>query len=764
MKQLTTFMIALLIASCAMAQIPSIVGYEYWFDQNDAARTYVPVAPSNVLSLNDQPLNTTGLSLGQHTACFRLKDAATSGQARWSTVVCRALNVTQPGPWEIVAVRYWWSNLANPPLGTDLRYRYFDAPQTTLEFSNLLDLCDYPTGPQTLKLQLLDNHGQWSSVVTRTVTVVPTGVLGVAEITASQATLCAGDTVTFTAVPQAGTGFATPTGYEWQVPTGNGWSSTSSSGNTIQVIVGNTSDEIQAVATNYCGSGATASFQVAIPSAPLQPADISGPLQACGGTNATFSVPQVSGVTYNWAISGGWSATGGPENSFTTTIGASGATITVTPTNSCGVSGPSQTASIVVSDPPDAGYDGTLTICSTGVPVQLFAYLHGNPQPNGIWRRNGNIVSGTYDPATDNSGVFIYIVSGTGTCSADSAFVVVTEFQMPNAGSDALLTLCSNEQPVDMTAQLGGTPDAGGSWSGPSQTSGVFDPATMGQGIYTYTVLGNASCPNASATLVISVVSAPNAGIGGSVEVCANSGVIDLMNYLQGNPHQGGLWSNQFGITTGIFIPGVNPEGIYTYTATGAGPCANSTAQIDVNVMDLVLETIDGPAVVPELETLIFTATPDLPDADSLVWIIPAGWNWASTDIDPLDAIAYMDPSNEAGFYTICAFASGGGCTGDTVCFVTELTVDVAQLTRDDGTVSIYPNPNNGQFTITMNELPTKGRVVVLDALGKQVHQQRANSGTSNVQMDLGDLASGVYYVRIETEREVVSLPVVVRR
>ena len=133
------------------------------------------------------------------------------------------------------------------------------------------------------------------------------------------------------------------------------------------------------------------------------------------------------------------------------------------------------------------------------------------------------------------------------------------------------------------------------------------------------------------------VDAAPHAGICGSVEGCATSAPVNLFVYLQGSPQQGGVWSDQFGVTSGLFMPGISQEGTYTYTATGAGPCESATAQLEVNVMDLQLDPILAPDTETIPGTYIFTALPVLIDADSIVWSFPAAWSW---DDDP-DPVSY---------------------------------------------------------------------------------------------------------------------------
>lgn len=82
-------------------------------------------------------------------------------------------------------------------------------------------------------------------------------------------------------------------------------------------------------------------------------------------------------------------------------------------------------------------------------------------------------------------------------------------------GTDGGITFCDTDAPADLFDELGGTPDNGGSWSGPSTLTngdqGTFTPGTSNDGLYTYTV-GPAGCPQTS-TVTVTVNSCVNCTI-----------------------------------------------------------------------------------------------------------------------------------------------------------------------------------------------------------------------------------------------------------
>ncbi|MBK9073999.1 MAG: hypothetical protein IPL77_03300 [Flavobacteriales bacterium] len=134
-------------------------------------------------------------------------------------------------------------------------------------------------------------------------------------------------------------------------------------------------------------------------------------------------------------------------------------------------------------------------------------------------------------------GVYTYTVTGVAPCVNATATVTVTENAATDAGTNGTLDLCSNGASSSLFAQLGGTPQAGGAWSGPSAVvGGNYDPATMTPGVYTYTVTGVAPCVNATATITVTENAATDAGTNSTLDLCSNGASSSLFAQLGGTP------------------------------------------------------------------------------------------------------------------------------------------------------------------------------------------------------------------------------------
>lgn len=244
------------------------------------------------------------------------------------------------------------------------------------------------------------------------------------------------------------------------------------------------------------------------------------------------------------------------------------------------------TVTVFENEAPDAGTSASVTLCTNGGAVNLFSQLNGTPDPTGVWTFGGNAHSGIFIPGTSTAGCYTYTVAGVTPCTNATSTVCVTVTAPPNAGTSANVIVCSNQIAFALFDKLGGTPQPGGSWTGPGGSSGIFIPGTTAPGTYTYTVSGTAPCSAASATVTVTVNTAPYAGVDGSVTLCNTSGAINLFAQLTGGPQTGGTWSNVNGAHPSIFVPGVDPEGVYTYTVAGVAPCTSDIATVTVVVND----------------------------------------------------------------------------------------------------------------------------------------------------------------------------------
>lgn len=250
------------------------------------------------------------------------------------------------------------------------------------------------------------------------------------------------------------------------------------------------------------------------------------------------------------------------------------------------------TASITVNiqQAPDAGLDGSATLCINEAATDLFMLLRGSPDTGGTWSPALSSGPGIFDPAADPAGTYTYTIPQTAVCASVSAAVTITLLEQPFAGNNAAIDLCTNSETVDLFTILGGTPNAGGTWS-PSMASGngVFNPSVDTAGTYTYTLEGFGICESDSATVTVNVNTAPVTGTDSAITVCANDVFFDLFPLLGPGVDTNGTWSGPSTVTngnTGTFDPFTNTPGIYTYSIAGTGNCNDSSASVTVTIMN----------------------------------------------------------------------------------------------------------------------------------------------------------------------------------
>jgi gliding motility-associated-like protein len=244
----------------------------------------------------------------------------------------------------------------------------------------------------------------------------------------------------------------------------------------------------------------------------------------------------------------------------------------------------------------DISESGTMEACGTGcVSVDWVAFQYSID--GGAWQDPANsffCAGGCADlnviAADDQTGLVNYNSGCLGTgntiririivqCwAADEVWtidnVTVTCDNSFDTGIDGNITYCIGGAASDLFDELGGTPDNGGSWTGPSALAngdqGTFNPASNSAGNYTYTV-GSGACAETSEVIV--AISAPITPTFNPVSAICSGDVLTALPITSTN-----------GIT-GAWSPALNNTATTTYTFTpGANQCANTTTlSITVN-------------------------------------------------------------------------------------------------------------------------------------------------------------------------------------
>ncbi len=233
-----------------------------------------------------------------------------------------------------------------------------------------------------------------------------------------------------------------------------------------------------------------------------------------------------------------------------------------------------------------AGNDNDITLCTVSAPVDLFERLGPFADQGGVWSPTLASGTGVFDPKIDAQGIYTYTVTNNG-CPNDFSEVNVTVTDNFNVGIGGDVVICYSDTPINLFTLLGGTPDVGGEWI-PELSGGIglFNPAIEKSGTYTY-YFPDSECSNDKSEIRVTLVTKANPGISsGSVQVCINSGGIDLFSTLGASPDSGGVWSPSLASGTGFFNPRTDAPGMYTYTVENS--CGIDIANIEVSIYESI--------------------------------------------------------------------------------------------------------------------------------------------------------------------------------
>lgn len=631
------------------------------------------------------------------------------------------------------------------------------------------------------------------------------------------ATVCQNDTVVYDITPLGNTNT-----YTWSIPSG----AVVISGNGTNVLTvayppGSVSGNVSVYGVNSCGNGTSSSLAITVDPLPANATAITGALTVCAGTaNENYFVSAINNATgYTWTVPTGFTVSGGANsNSVYLDIDntASTGVISVYGTNACG-DGVASSFTITVNPKPVATgtITGNATVCQAQngvvytVPAIQYAAGYNWTVPAGASIASG---ANTNTIVVDYSALAAtgYItVIGTNSCgnglSVDSFAVTVDPLPDP-AGTidgDVTVTIC----PVQTSVSYSITPVSnatGYTWAVPSG-------AVIASGNNTNVILVNYSDTALTGNISVTPTNACGSGTPSLLLVnvdTVQSQSICIVTVDSTSTRNFLIWEKPVSTSIDSFriyrditsvytkigtvdynsvsefmdtTNGVNPKNTsYRYKISSIDACGNESYLSDFH------------------QTIHLQVSPASPCGYNLQWndyvgfgvtkyrimrdTIGTGVYHAADSVSPgigtwTDGKCYL-PSDTVGYY-IEITHQGGACVSSIKNpnpMASNLNLSKSNINRiadtvltgiigvnDNYIVSVYPNPNNGLFTLMLNTQSGRGEVTVFNMLGEEIRSLRVNEKDEKLRIDLAGYAKGVYQVRVKSGNTVINKKIILQ-
>ncbi|HTF04934.1 MAG TPA: T9SS type A sorting domain-containing protein [Bacteroidia bacterium] len=396
--------------------------------------------------------------------------------------------------------------------------------------------------------------------------------------------------------------------------------------------------------------------------------------------------------------------------------------VTVIDANGCVLT---DSIAVTLNPAPVVALGADITQC--GGPVTLDA---GNPGALFFW---SNSTSSQTTNVSSSGTYYVDVLTQAGCPGSDTIVVTINNQPIVNLGPDTSICLTS----VLLDA---GNPGSTYLWS-TSQTSQVV---TVGTGTFWVTATDPSGCADTD-TIAVTTNSVPVITASADTAICPGGTAT-----LTASGASTYLWSNNMTGSTITLTPATNTA--YYVTGTDTNGCQAS---------EVVVITI-LPTATALFTTNVIGATVYVNNQSTGA----TSYSWNFGDSSPADNTANPSHTYAVNGTYVVTLTVGGACgtlTYTQTVVITEVGIQDNDLAN---TLSIYPNPNNGQFTVSFEFAEQKDVVVeMIDVSGRVISSlNQENVLTFKQELGDGELADGIYFVRITTADGVVTKKIVVQK
>lgn len=192
------------------------------------------------------------------------------------------------------------------------------------------------------------------------------------------------------------------------------------------------------------------------------------------------------------------------------------------------------------------------------------------------------------------------------------------------------------------------------------------------------------------------------------------------------------LWND--GSISNVLVLTPTVSGSYTVTGTDSLGCVSQ------KTVSLVVNPLPTVAVTPVTNTICAgeVATFNASGATSYTWL-PGNTNATSYTASPV----------VSSFYTLTGTDANNCSNKLTFILTVNACTGIDQQSADNGVVTLYPNPSNGQFTVKF-EMEGDKTVVLYNSVGQVI--SISSTSDSSKEFNLRGYAKGIYFVSVKTK------------